>query len=73
MRLSIRGCDTETKIKTKQSVRWYLDHLLSKRLQSNLSISISYSDTLFKEQQIEGECVWNDEFETRRPKNLLLI
>ena len=63
MRLSIRGCDTETKIKTKQAVRWYIDHLIPKRTQSKLSLFILYSDTLFKEQQIEGECVWNDEFE----------
>ena len=73
MRLSIRGCDAETKIKTKQAVRWYIDHLLPKRTQSKLSIFILYSDTLFKKQQIEGECVWTDDFETRRPKNLLLI
>ena len=72
MRLSIRGCDTETKTKTKQATRWYLDHLLSKRLQSNLSISILYSDTLFKKQQIEGECIWNDDFDTRRPKKFTI-
>ena len=72
MRLTIRGCDTETKTKTKQATRWYLDHLLSKRLQSNLSISILYSDTLFKKQQIEGECIWNDDFDTRRPKKFTI-
>ena len=72
MRLSIRGCDTETKIKTKQVVRWYIDHLLPKRTQSKLSIFILYSDTLFKKQQIEGECVWTDDFETRRPKKFTI-
>jgi len=72
MRLFIRGCDAETKIKTRLSVRWYLDHLLSKRIQSKLSISIFYSDTLFKKQKIEGECIWNDEIDTRRPKKFTI-
>lgn len=72
MRLSVRGCDAEIKEKTKLAARWYLDHLLSKRLQTKLSISILYSDTLFKKQKIEGECIWNDEIDTRRPKKFTI-
>ena len=45
----------------KSLCQFVFDKFFSKRLQNVLEVNINFSDSLFKEERVYGDCIWEDQ------------
>ena len=70
MLVNVTGSNKAVRKLITSATWWYAEKLMGKRLMSGIEINVKLDRNLFKKEEMEGTCIWEDE--GRRPKEFTI-